>query len=149
MNNFFCLRINKLKKILLGCTLSLVAYNAQADDMQDLYDNGYTLLTEFRKCSVIPDQFSEKTNLCLNNSAKLIAQKTSQFEQKNKVKILQYANPMNNLIDRQNFVLTQKNNCAKIYPEPLQKHFRNQIKSCQVQVDLNRYFYITNTLYSY
>lgn len=147
MNNH--LRINKVKKALLGCALSLVAYHAQADAMQKLYDDGYKLLTEFRKCSVIPDQFSEKTSACLSSANALIAAKTHQFEQKNKIKIMQYANPANNLIDRNNFVMTQQLNCTKIYPVALQKHFSNQIKSCQVQVALNRYFYVTNTVYSY
>lgn len=135
--------------MLLGCTLSLIAYNAQADDMQKLYDDGEKLLTEFRKCSVIPDQFSKKTSDCLGHARDLITAKTNEFEQKNKIKIMQYANPVNNLIDRKNFVETQQLNCTKIYPVALQKHFSNQIISCQVQVDLNRYFYVTNTLYSY
>lgn len=139
----------KLKTVFLVTALGVLSHNAQADEMQNLYDDGSTLLTEFRKCSVIPNQFSEQTSACLSNSEKLINQKTRQFEQKYKVKILQHSNPANHLVDRMNFVQTQKNNCTKIYPEALRKHFKNQIKSCQVQVDLNRYFYITNTVFSY
>lgn len=125
--------------LLFGCSgLS------HADDVQKFYDDGYDLMVEFRKCSTIANQLGAEASSCLNKAESLIQSHLKSFEAKHKVAINRLSSPSNILTDKAEFVKTQKDNCQKLYPAPLQPTFKNLIKSCQVQVDLNRYMYMSN-----
>ena len=136
------------KKIILACGILSCGYSGltHADDMQKFYDDGYDLMLEFRKCSTIKNQLGVETLNCINKSEKAIQAKIKAFEVKHKISIQKLSDDTNILIDKNDFVNSQKQNCQKLYPAPLQPAFKNQIKSCQVQVDLNRYMYVANTV---
>lgn len=140
-----------LKKYILFAGILLSGYStiASADDIQKFYDDGYDLMLEFRKCSVITNQLSNENSACLAKAEISIKNKLKSFEITHKVDIEKANNSSNNLKDDLGFVQTQKNNCVALYPSPLRSIFKNQIKSCQIQVDLNRYLYVANTILGY
>lgn len=137
-----------MKKYLLMCGALYIGCSpiSHADDVQKFYDDGYELMVEFRKCSTIKNQLGAETSACLNKAEKSIGSKIREFESKHKIEIQQRNRPFNGLIDTAGFVQSQKNNCKNLYPNPLQPVFKNLIKSCQVQVDLNRYMYLSNAI---
>lgn len=136
-------------KYLIGVVLVGVSCFAHADQYQEFYDDGYEAISEFRKCSTITNQLSQENANCLAKSEIRIQAKLKSFELKHKAKIYTYNQPSNNLVDSIGFVQSQKNQCNALYPEPLRGTFKNQIKSCQIQVDLNRFLYVANTVLGY
>lgn len=132
--------------IILGLISTGICVTAHADDTQQFYNDGYDLMLEFRKCSTIKNQLGSETTACLNKAELSISSKLKAFELKHKVAIVKLSNPTNNLGNASEFINSQKQNCKNLYPSPLQSSFKNQIKSCQVQVDLNRYMYVANSV---
>lgn len=131
-----------MKKITGVMLLGLSITVAHADDLQQYYDNGRSLISKFRSCSAIPNQTSPEVTRCLDSSSALISKKTSELKSR-------YAKTINradlkqlDLMDTANQAAKYKQACTQLYPEPLRQHFKNQIKSCQIQIDLNRYFYV-------
>lgn len=117
-----------------------------ADDTQQFYNDGYSLMQEFRKCSTINNQLGSEVASCLSKAESSIKLQLNSFEAKHKIAIKERSRYANNLVDTTGFIASQKQNCRNLYPAPLQVTFKNQIKSCQVQVDLNRYMYVANSI---
>lgn len=133
-------RIN-LSVVLCGAMLAFSA-SAQANDFQKYYDTGAQLITKFRSCSTIPNQVSIEVSRCLDESSSLINKKTNELKQKHAATIKRDDSAVWDLLDSKNQVGNLKQACAEIYPDALRVHFKNQIRSCQIQLDLNRFFYI-------
>lgn len=111
---------------------------------QEYYDTSSEVITNLKKCSSIPDQFSKETTNCYIDSSKNIQTKTKAFYQKNKsffeTRLKESGEENLNIIPSQK-LNALKQACVQSYPEPLRSHFKNQILECQAQVDLQRYFF--------
>lgn len=135
------------KHIILIFISLLVPVIASADDenlFQDYYDTSSEVITNLKKCSSIQDQFSNEVTQCYLQNAKNIQAKTNDFYQKNKA-FFESAYKQNGdvKLDITNKVKLNalKKSCVSTYPAPLVPHFKNQILECQVEIDLQRYFF--------
>lgn len=128
------------KWVILG--VGMFSAGAHADMMQQYYDEGEVLISKFRSCSTIPNQTSAEVGRCLDQSSALISKKTAELKARHKTTISRPDIKSVDFNDKLNQAAKFKQSCTELYPAPLRQHFKNQIKSCQVQIDLNRYFYI-------
>lgn len=129
-------------KFCVGFLMCLACGVVSASDMQKYYDRNEGLLTQVRECSIILNQTSLETGQCLDRNIALIAKKTNELKREFKAEIESLDSSSLDLLDKANEGVKHKKSCQNLYPPPLQKHFINQIKSCQMQIDLHRYFYI-------
>lgn len=109
--------------------------------------NGGKLIADFKDCSIKYDQFSIANYTCLKSVEFSILKNIDTLYSRNKS--LYEADPfLSNLYaDKRNNYAKLKNACERTFPEPLRKHFNNQILSCKIQIDLNKYFLFANELF--
>lgn len=127
----------------LACGLILAfGTTAHADDYQKYYDTGAELFKKVRSCSTLTDQTSAAVTRCLDESSTLIIKKTNDLKLRYAAVIKSIDRPAVDLLDTQNNMGKLKQSCTTLYPEALRGHFKNQIRSCQIHLDLNRFFYL-------
>lgn len=128
--------------LLSACQLS----NVHANDnfMQNYYNDGVKIMADVKRCSAIKNQFSSETTLCLTNLSSKLQLATKTFYDKNKNFFnseISSGGSDNLKIENTARLNELKKSCEELYPVPLRGHFKNQILECQVQMDLQRYFF--------
>lgn len=134
----------------LGCTLSSAA-EALDPKLEKEYANyqktGGLLISAFKDCSIKYDQFSSTNYSCLKSTEMKISTEIGNLYQRNKS--YYDSDPFLSRLhkDSKGIYIKLKESCENTYPLPLRNHFKNQILSCKVQIDLNKYFLFANELF--
>lgn len=150
INSSKCLNAAIISLAVIGCSLSSAA--AKIDPhLEQEYGNyqktGGLLISSFKDCSIKYGQFSSANYSCLKSTEMKALTEISSLYQRNKA--FYESDPfLSNLYkDSKGTYIKLKESCENTYPSPLRNHFKNQILSCKVQVDLNKYFLFANELF--
>lgn len=131
--------------LILAIILAPCSAKAEADNFfQNYYDTSIEVMTNLKKCSANINQFSAEVTQCYLQNSKFIQAKTNDFYTKNKAFFDNRFKQNGDIkidINNKKAVNDLKRICVETYPAPLVPHFKNQILECQVEVDLQRYFF--------
>lgn len=143
-----------MKKLLISFTpiiISLFCSSSYAnpDPVQQFYHDGEKLISQFRSCSLMTNQFSLDTFKCIENSQKNIQDSTKALMSKHAPLVAKLKNEGVTFSFGTSQESEIKRKCAEIYPTPLKNRFKNQIKSCETQIDLNIYLKTSNDILTF
>lgn len=96
------------------------------------------MIDQMYKCSLIEDQFGSNYHACLSNLSTKVKTEHKDLINNNPL-LVKNSVGFGELSYQFDGSLKNTGDCSNLYPVPLRNIFKNQIKQCQVQVEIMLY----------